>query len=104
MIALPNVAHFTIRVRLLCGNFDPDEGILGEEHLRYFTFKTAKKLIEDAGLKIDAWTFDSDKGIPKFDGLLRRVPVMGPRFLDWFYGLWPTMFSFQYIFKCRLAR
>ncbi len=104
VIALPNVAHFSVRLRLLFGNFDPDMSILSEEHLRYYTFKTARKLIEDAGLRVDAWSMDSDNGIPKFDGLLRRLPPVGPKFLHWFYRLWPTMFGAQFIFKASLRR
>ncbi len=99
VIALPNVAHFSVRLRLLFGNFDPDMCILGDEHLRFYTHKTATALIESAGLKIEKWSIDSDNGIPKFDGLFRRIPPIGPKFLDWFYNLWPTFFGCQMIFK-----
>lgn len=100
VIALPNVAHFSIRLKLLFGNFDPDQGILGEDHLKYYTLKKARQLIENAGLKIDYWSFDSDKGIPKFDGLLRRLPSIGSKILQRFYSLRPALFGFQFIFKC----
>lgn len=47
IISLPNIAHYTVRFSLLFGNFNyADYGILDNTHLRFFTYKTAKKLIQ----------------------------------------------------------
>ncbi|MEK7287505.1 MAG: class I SAM-dependent methyltransferase [Elusimicrobiota bacterium] len=105
VIALPNIAHWSIRLKLWKGNFDYTEsGILDNTHLKFFTLKTAGELLQEAGLKIEKWSFDWDNGIPKFNGLLNRIPKLGPKFLHWFYSLCPALFGFQFIFKVAPAK
>ena len=105
VIALPNIAHWSIRLSLLFGRFDYTKiGILDDTHLKFFTLKNAKHLLREAGLRIDSWGFDWDKGIPKFNGLLSRIPVLGPAFLKFFYSLSPTLFGFQFIFKASVEK
>ncbi|MBI3013391.1 MAG: class I SAM-dependent methyltransferase [Elusimicrobia bacterium] len=100
VIALPNIAHWTIRLQILLGKFDyTPSGILDESHLKFFTLKTARSLIQDAGLAIQEFSFDWDNGLPKFNGLFLRVPRIGPWFLKQFYSLSPTLFGYQFIFK-----
>lgn len=53
IICLPNVARFEIRIGLLFGNFDYNSGILSEDHLRFFTKKSAQKLIRECGYEIE---------------------------------------------------
>lgn len=53
IISLPNVARFEIRLDLLFGNFDCNSGILSEDHLRFFTKKSAQKLIRNCGYEIE---------------------------------------------------
>jgi len=53
IISLPNVARFEIRLDLLFGNFDYNPGILSEDHLRFFTKKSAQKLIRNCGYEIE---------------------------------------------------
>ncbi len=106
---IPNVAHWSIRLKLLFGNFDYEKGLFGtdhgkgimdETHLRFFTLKTMKKLFLDTGYKIEYCSFDPDKGIPKFHGLISRLPY-GWKLLKKFYSLYPALFGFQFIFKVR---
>jgi len=53
IICLPNIAHWTIRASLLMGKFEyTSTGILDVTHLRFFTPKTARKLIEDSGYQV----------------------------------------------------
>ena len=53
IVSIPNVACYNMRFNLLLGRFNyKDYGILDNTHLKFFTKKTAKKLIEDAGFKI----------------------------------------------------
>lgn len=53
IISVPNVANWHIRLKLLLGNFDYGEaGILDDTHIRFFTFKSIKKLLNNAGLEI----------------------------------------------------
>lgn len=106
---MPNIAHWSIRLKLLFGNFDYEKGvfetdhgkgIMDETHLKFFTLKTMKRLITDSGYKIEYISFDPDKGIPKFHGLFLRIPC-GWKFLKKFYSIWPTLFGFQFIFKAK---
>jgi len=51
--SIPNIAHGTIRLALLRGDFDyGDMGILDETHLRFFTLKTIEELFLQAGYEI----------------------------------------------------
>jgi 2-polyprenyl-3-methyl-5-hydroxy-6-metoxy-1,4-benzoquinol methylase len=53
LVSLPNVAHPLVRMRLLLGKWNySDTGILDKTHLRFFTQKTARRMLEGAGLKI----------------------------------------------------
>ena len=106
---IPNIAHWAIRLKLLYGNFDYEKGLFGtdhgkgiidETHLRFFTLKTMKKLFLDTGYKIEYYSFDPDKGIPKFHGLLLRLSG-GWKFLKRIYSILPTLFGFQFIFKVK---
>ena len=50
MLSLPNVAVWDNRLRLLMGRFDyRDSGTMDRTHLRFFTFRTARQMVENAG-------------------------------------------------------
>jgi methionine biosynthesis protein MetW len=53
LLSIPNVALFSTRLGILQGKFDYGEyGVLDKTHLRFFTLKTARKLVQDAGFEI----------------------------------------------------
>jgi 2-polyprenyl-3-methyl-5-hydroxy-6-metoxy-1,4-benzoquinol methylase len=53
VISLPNIAQFFFRFMLLFGRFDYSScGVLYEGHLRFYTLKTMKKLVKEAGFDI----------------------------------------------------
>ena len=53
IVSLPNVANITVRAMLLFGRFKYTErGLLDRTHLRFFTRKTARRLLEQSGYKI----------------------------------------------------
>jgi 2-polyprenyl-3-methyl-5-hydroxy-6-metoxy-1,4-benzoquinol methylase len=53
VVSLPNIANITVRLKLLFGKFDYQErGIMDKTHLRWFTRRTARKLLEDHGYQI----------------------------------------------------
>lgn len=57
IISVPNVAHLAIRLALLVGRFDYfDRGILDHTHLRFFTERSLRSFIADAGLEIERFT------------------------------------------------
>lgn len=88
IISLPNIAHIRVRAKLLLGRFDYEPaGILDVTHLRFFTFKTARELIESAGFRI-TWSSPIVGGGP----LTRPVRML-------FAGL----FAWQMIFVAKKA-
>jgi 2-polyprenyl-3-methyl-5-hydroxy-6-metoxy-1,4-benzoquinol methylase len=57
IISVPNIAHLYIRLLLLLGRFDYiDRGILDNTHLRFFTARSLRALLADAGLVIERFT------------------------------------------------
>lgn len=51
VIAVPNVAVWDNRLRLLFGRFNyADSGVMDRTHVRFFTFKTARSFLLNAGL------------------------------------------------------
>ncbi len=53
LVALPNVAHWQVRFRLLRGRFDyEDSGILDRTHLHLYTPRTGRELLVQAGLTV----------------------------------------------------
>ena len=57
VISVPNIAHLYIRLLLLVGRFDYiDRGILDDSHLRFFTERSLRALIADAGLTVERFT------------------------------------------------
>lgn len=118
-VSLPNVACFYVRFGLLFGRFRMSDsgGILDETHLHFYTRKTARELLEAAGLEIDrtdyvpgasAWLYQWAKrptSAPPGEagqGRLFRTyehwayPV--ERFVT---GCLPGLFTNQYVFVCR---
>jgi 2-polyprenyl-3-methyl-5-hydroxy-6-metoxy-1,4-benzoquinol methylase len=89
LISLPNIAYWTMRVKLLMGKFEYESmGLLDYTHLRFFTFHTARKMVEQAGYRI-----------------VHFHPVMGGRFTNHFRPMWqrltnlfPNSLAFQMLF------
>jgi 2-polyprenyl-3-methyl-5-hydroxy-6-metoxy-1,4-benzoquinol methylase len=53
VVSVPNIANITVRFSLLFARFNyTDRGILDKTHLRFFTRKTARKLMEENGYRI----------------------------------------------------
>ncbi len=53
VVSLPNIANISVRLELLFGRFNYTErGILDKTHLRFFTRKTARRFLENAGYRI----------------------------------------------------
>ena len=56
VLSIPNVAHLWVRLSLLAGRFDyGDRGILDRTHLRFFTERSLRALVREAGLRVERW-------------------------------------------------
>jgi methionine biosynthesis protein MetW len=74
VVSVPNVANLRVRLGLLRGRFDyTDSGILDKTHLRFFTLRSARKLIEQAGYKITREAY-SGYSMPRW--LIDRAPSL----------------------------
>jgi 2-polyprenyl-3-methyl-5-hydroxy-6-metoxy-1,4-benzoquinol methylase len=59
IVSLPNVGLWSVRINLLLGRFRYEEtGVLDRTHLRFFTRRTAREMIEQAGLEIVRRTYN----------------------------------------------
>jgi len=94
LLSVPNIGFFVMRIQLLLGQFNyGTRGILDIGHRRLLTFKTIRKMLEDAGFKIMKC-----EGIPVpfpeaiGDNLMSRMLLAVNQWLIWFF---PKMFSYQ---------
>ena len=102
-LSVPNIANITVRLGLLFGVFEyRDRGILDYTHLRFFTMRTIRREIENAGFRIAAVRGSSvpirliiGRYTPDF--LLR----IGERILTWITRMWESLFAYQIILVAR---
>jgi 2-polyprenyl-3-methyl-5-hydroxy-6-metoxy-1,4-benzoquinol methylase len=95
IISLPNVIHWLTRLELLCGRFEyVPWGTLDFTHLRFFTPRSARALIQEAGYRIS-----------------RFHPAIGGRMSGHFRPAWqllanvfPSLFAYQMLFRAELPR
>ena len=95
LISLPNIAHWTLRGKLLAGLFEYQAGgILDITHLRFFTLRTAVEMIRQAGYEP-----------------IRFTPTFSGRFTTRCRPLWnlvtramPGLFAYQMIFLVEPSR
>lgn len=83
ILTTSNITHWSMRVKLLKGQFEYEEyGLLDKTHLRFFTPKTFQNLVKNSGYTIQQYTIDSvGGGHPRIS-----------KFLSQFF---PNVFAFQ---------
>jgi len=103
ILSVPNVAHWYMRLSLLFGRFEYRErGILDRTHLRFFTLRSARKFLEDAGFRIE-----EVGATPLPLPLVWKATAPGrPLFFLHTLGfylarIWKTLFGYQLIFAAR---
>ena len=124
IVSLPNIGLWSVRLSLLAGRFEyADSGVLDRTHVRFFTRKTARRLIARAGLRTVRTTYNPGVVRP-FVPMIKRVMGRGKNpdpavILEspayhaymrtvhtperWLASLWPGLFAFQMIFEARRA-
>jgi 2-polyprenyl-3-methyl-5-hydroxy-6-metoxy-1,4-benzoquinol methylase len=92
VISLPNVVHWNTRLRFLMGQFEYQAvGTLDHTHLRFFTKKTARELIESSGYRVVR--FHPAVG----GGRLGRARLLW----QWLGYLLPGLFAYQLLFEVK---
>lgn len=93
IISLPNMVYWRTRLKIMFGRFEYESfGTLDHTHLRFYTPKTARKMIESAGYEIKR--FHPVSGGP-FGNYVRPL---WQRLADWFPGL----FAGQVLFEAKM--
>lgn len=98
-VSVPNIANITVRLGLLFGVFEYRErGILDNTHLRFYTMRTIRREIENAGFRIAAVQGSSiplrlivGGWLP--EGLLR----FGEQILTLVTRAWKSLFAYQIV-------
>jgi glycosyltransferase involved in cell wall biosynthesis len=96
VFCVPNIAHWYPRLRTAIGRFDYDQrGILDATHLRFFTRRSIRRLVEQRGFVIQCI---EPVGLP-FDALgLEGSGASLLRLIDHAaVSAWPTFFGYQFI-------
>jgi SAM-dependent methyltransferase len=105
LVSLPNVANVTVRLSLLAGRFDyKDRGILDRTHLRFFTRRTARLLLEEQGFSVTRETptaMPFELGIPAL-GAPAAAAVVRPLAIGLAHLL-PTLFGYQFVLEAAPA-
>jgi len=101
LVSLPNVANVTVRAALLAGRFPyADRGILDRTHLRFYTRRSARHLLEGSGFRVR----DVEATAMPYElaaAALGRAPLRGPvrAFARASARLWPTLFGYQFVLE-----
>lgn len=120
VVSLPNIACWDRRLALLFGRFDyANSGIMDRTHLRFFTFRTARALLQEAGLAtlsaahapgvtraflpvIKRFFTKNNDGVPDPAGILNSPAYRQyERWVlpaeTWLTGLWQGLLSFRIV-------
>jgi predicted TPR repeat methyltransferase len=98
-ISVPNIANITVRLGLLFGIFEyRDRGILDHTHLRFYTKRTIRREVENAGFRIIAMG-GSSVPIRLIVGRYTPEPLLrlGEKMLVWLTRAWRGLFAYQII-------
>lgn len=103
IVSLPNAVNWTVRVMVACGRFDyAPRGLLDDGHLRFFTHASGRRLLEEAGLRIQRTLVTPLPFTSVLEGRLPQWLLAGAESL--YHGLsvgWKTMFAYQFIWVAR---
>lgn len=98
--SVPNVAHWTVRLRLLFGRFDYAEmGIMDATHLRWFTRKSFRALFERQGFSVVGFSASAGYWLSEYRRLpFRLLPGRLRRpFVQFLVRTFPGLFGCQHI-------
>jgi SAM-dependent methyltransferase len=104
--SVPNVAHWTVRFRLLLGRFDYREsGIMDATHLRWFTRKSFVSLFERHGFKIVKLDASSGIWLSEYSRFPFKFLPRGLRrwLINSLSRSFPGLFGAQHIVKAELS-
>lgn len=102
IISLPNAVNWTVRLSVLSGRFTyADRGLLDRTHLRFFTRRTARALIEASGFTIERMEATPIPVGLAAPWLPTAVASAGERAYAIAAGCWPTLLAYQFVVLAR---
>lgn len=104
IVSVPNVANISVRLLLLLGRFDYlERGILDRTHLRFFTRKTIRQLLDTEGFAVVKHRMTVIP-LEVIVGLSLRNPIMrlGHSLLIMLTRLMPGLFGYQSFITAKL--
>lgn len=96
IVSLPNIAYWRLRLMLLAGRFDyADYGVMDRTHLRLYTARTGRALLEDQGYTVEALHIAGSGLQNALNALARRQhrPLPAP--------VLPGLFAYELIYAAR---
>lgn len=98
IVSLPNVAHWSIRLKLLFGSFNyTDYGVMDRTHCRLYTLKTGRELVDNNGYRVEQ-TLIAGSGLQNALNAFARSRGNPPPGL-----ILPGLFGYELIYVGRLA-
>lgn len=105
IISIPNIVNIYPRLKILFGHFDYEEiGIFDRTHLKFFTKKSLKKMINKTGYKIEKLEYTPIPIYLKYPRFPRFILNSVYYLLSILARYWPTMFAYQFIAKVYVAK
>jgi glycosyltransferase involved in cell wall biosynthesis len=99
LLSTPNIAFAAIRLNLLLGRFTyAERGILDITHKRLFTRSSLLRMLRDCGYVVEKVV---PAGVPFQAVMPGRMGRMLGSIAGVMASIWPTMFAFQFIVRCR---
>lgn len=90
-VSVPNIANWSIRLKLLAGKWNYKEtGLLDKTHIRFFTLKTVKEMIQRCGYTITYLGCTSGLGYVDWR-IISRNPA----------NLWKGLLGYQFMIKAK---
>ena len=104
LLSVPNVAHWSVRLSLLVGSFEyAPTGIRDATHLRWFTARTIRRLVEESGFEVLKFAETAGQELPVYhrapwrwmpSKVRRNIAKQGARWM-------PQLFGCQHVLMCR---
>jgi len=92
-VALPNIAHWRYRLKTLFGKFEYESmGPMDHRHLRFFTFASAQRLVNQAGFDL---LRAEVRGHFPLGPIRRAFPRFARRIDRAVLGLFPGLFGYE---------
>jgi len=104
LVSVPNVAHWSIRLKLLFGKFDYREtGICDATHLRWFTQRSVRDLLEQQKFEIIKMKESAGTTLAVYQSSFFKLAPewLRRRFVHSMTRAFPRLFGCQFVIKAR---